>query len=181
MWHLVERHTGQVGYQRGVKAEGLALAEPVIDCSGWSRVLLTAAMQAANGAAGRTVFRDEDIAAIQVWSDRIIEEVAQRTGFILEAGDIFARSLPRCAAIGRKIGDPAWANNHPRSRGINHIVQIVRRPTDDAAFVSESFGGSVRRGILLTALPDWLAAMRPYVIAGEIWAVDPFRMADRQP
>lgn len=56
MWRLVQRHTGRVGYQRGVKSEGLSRNPPVIDCSGWAGLLLTQAMHAENEVAGRTVF-----------------------------------------------------------------------------------------------------------------------------
>jgi hypothetical protein len=87
-------------------------------------------------------------------------------------------NLPRCATLGLKLGEPAWANNHPRPRGITHIVQVVRRPDDDAPFVSESFGGPVAPGISLTPLAEWLVRMQPYLCTGATWAVDPFRLAD---
>ena len=179
MWELVQRYTGRVGYQRGVKSEGLSAYPPVIDCSGWTRLLLTKAMQAENAAAGRTVFRPGDVEALQVWSDRIIQEIEARTSFVLEGGEIAFHSLPRCATIGLRMGEPSWANNHPRPRGITHIVQIVRRPEDSAPFVSESFGGAVLPGISLTLLEEWLAQSQPHLRAGEIWAVDPFRLASK--
>jgi hypothetical protein len=72
MWQLVQRYTGRVGYQRGVKSEGLSVTPPVIDCSGWTALLLSQAMQAENDAAGRDVFGADDMRALQVWSDRII-------------------------------------------------------------------------------------------------------------
>ena len=75
------------------------------------------------------------------------------------------------------MGEPAWASNHPRPRGITHIVQVVRRPEDDAPFVSEAFGDSVSPGISLTPLRERLALSQPYLRAGEMWAVDPFRLA----
>ena len=180
MWRLVQRYTGQVGYQRGVKSEGLSATPPVIDCSGWTALLLTQAMQAENEAAGRDVFGADDMLALQVWSDRIIHEVEIRTGFILEGPEITAASLPRYATLGLKMGEPAWATNHPRPRGITHIVQVVRRPEDDAPFVSEAFGGSPLPGISLTPLTEWLAVAQPRIRAGEMWAVDPFRMAARR-
>src|SRR5689334_16891259 len=121
MWRLVQRYTGKVGYRRGVKSEGLTADPPVIDCSGWARVLLAQGMQAANEVAGRAVFRTDDVQALQAWSDRMIQEIETRTGFILEGPDITDVSLPRCAAIGLKMGEPAWANNYPRPRGITHI------------------------------------------------------------
>ena len=58
--------------------------------------------------------------------------------------------MPRCATIGLKMGEPEWATNHPRLRGITHIAQIVRHPEDDAPFVSEAIGVA-SEGIRLTA------------------------------
>ena len=177
MWQLVQRHTGRVGYRRGVKAEGLSATPPVIDCSGWVALLLNDAMQAENEAAGRPLFRADDIHALHTWSDRIIEVIETRTAFVLTDQQIAMHNLPRCATLGLKMGEPAWANNHPRPRGITHIVQVVRRPEDDAPFVSESFGGSVAPGVSLTPLAEWLARMQPYLCTGAAWAVDPFRLA----
>ena len=179
MWRLVQLYTGRVGYQRGVKAEGLSTNPPVIDCSGWIGLLLTKAMQAENEVAGDEVFSADDLQALQAWSDRIIHWIETRTGFILEGRYITSHSLPRCATIGLKMGEPAWANNHPRPRDITHIVQVVRRPEDDAPFVSESFGSSVPPGISLTPLADWLALSQPHLGASEMWAVDPFRLASK--
>ena len=176
MWQLVQQFTGQVGYQRGVKSEGLTMTPPVIDCSGWTGLLLVRAMQAENDVADRTIFSADDVCALQSWSDRIIHEIATRTGFILEGREITAHSLPRCATIGIKMGEPDWAKNHPRSRGITHVVQIVRSPKDDAPFVSESFGSSVLPGIRLTPLDQWLVQAQPSLDAAEVWAVDPFRL-----
>ncbi len=177
MWRLVQLYTARVGYQRGVKSEGLSTNPPVIDCSGWVGLLLTKAMQAENEATGRKVFSADGVQVLQGWSDRIIHQIEIRTGFILEGPCITAQTLPRCATIGLKMGEPAWANNHPRLRGITHIAQVVRRPEDDAPFISESFGGSVRPGIGLTPLADWLALSEPHLYASEMWAVDPFRLA----
>jgi hypothetical protein len=134
LWQLVQRYNGRVGYRRGVKSEGLSASPPVIDCSGWTALLLSRALQAQNDA------------------------------------------LPRCATIGLKIGNPAWAINHPRPRGITHIVRVVRRPGDGAPFVAESFGGSVS-GIRLTPLAQWLARAQPAIGANKAWAVDAFRLA----
>ena len=177
MWRLVERYTGRVGYQRGVKSEGLSANPPVIDCSGWTALLLTQALHAENEATARMVFAANDIEALHVWSDRIVHEIERRTGFILQGAEVTAHTLPRCATIGLKIGDPAWAINHSRPRGITHIVQIVRRPEDDAPFVSEAFGGLVAPGISLTPLAEWLGRSQPRIRANEVWAVDAFRMA----
>jgi hypothetical protein len=179
MWELVQTYTGRVGYVRGMKSEGLMADPPAIDCSGWTGLLLTKAMQAENEAAGHAVFGSDGMEALQGWSDRIIQEIGIRTGFVLEADRIAVHSLPRCATIGLKMGEPSWASNHPRPRGITHIVQVVRRPEDSAPFVSESFGGAVSPGISLTPLEEWLAQSQPHLRAGEMWAVDPFRLASK--
>ena len=67
--------------------------------------------------------------ALHVWSDRIIEEIENRTGFILAGSEITVLSLPRCATIGLKMEDAAWAANHPRPRGITHRLSAARRTT----------------------------------------------------
>lgn len=177
MWQLVQRYTGRVGYQRGVKFEGLAFDPPVIDCSGWTALLLTQAMHAENEAASRVVFASDHMQMLQTWSDRMIAEIETHTGFILESPAITLDNLPRRATIGLKLGEPTWATNHPRQRGITHIAQVVRRPGDDAAFVSESFGGLAPPGIGLTPLAAWLARKQPAIDACEMWVVDPFRLA----
>ncbi len=174
MWGLVDRHTGRVGYKGGVKAIGLAADPPVIDCSGWVALLLSTGMEAANRASGRTPFTDHDVAAVDTWSDRLIEELAQRSGYILEGDRISLDTLPPYATIGLRQGGGAWAKNHPRPRGITHVVQIVRRPEDGAPFVSEAQGWSEPRGLRLMSLPAWLDVTRAYLKRGEAWAVNAF-------
>jgi hypothetical protein len=97
---------------------------------------------------------------------------------LVEGRNITADSLPRSATIGLNMGDFTWEKNAPRLRGINHIVQLVRRPADEAPFVSESHGPSGKGGVRLTALADWLHCNARYIQAGKAWAVYPFAMAD---
>ena len=123
MWALVERYTGRVGYRRGAKANGLDHDPPVIDCSGWTALLLSAGMAAANREAGRPLFSDLDVAAVHTWSDRLIENLERRGGSILIADQITLEALPPYATIGLRQGGGAWAKNHPRPRGITHVVQ----------------------------------------------------------
>lgn len=177
MWQLVERYTGGVGYKGGVKAEGLAADPPVIDCSGWAALLLSTAMKAVNDC-GREMFDTDDIAKVFTWSDRIIQEIETRTGIVLEGDEITSAVLPRYATIGLRQGGGAWAQNHPRPRGITHVVQIVRRPADGAPFVSESQGWATPYGLRLLPLTDWLEVTRDYLKAGESWAVDAFAKMD---
>jgi hypothetical protein len=178
MWDLVQYYTGRVGYLLGAKAASLNGKPPVIDCSGWVALLLTSAMNAQNTDAGEDIFDPADIAACNAWSDRILLEIEARTPVLVEGHDIAADSLPRSATIGLNMGDFTWEKNAPRLRGINHIVQVVRRPADQAPFVTESRGPSGQGGVRLTPLADWLHGNARYIQAGKAWAVDPFAMAD---
>ena len=124
MWQLVQRYTGRVGYRATVKAEGLAADPPVIDCSGWFGVLITAAMNAENEAAGRTVFAAEDVVAMQAWADRIIMEIETRTGFILAGPAVWAGQPSALRNVwpqaGRRNGPrrpPATARHHACGAG----------------------------------------------------------------
>lgn len=179
MWELVEKHTNRVGYQRGIKASGLDASPPVIDCSGWVGALLTSGMKAENIAAGREIFGTADIAACVSWSDRILLEIETRTLTLLVGNTITAKTLPRYATIGLNMGDFGWEKNFPRTRGINHIVQVVRRPTDQTPFVSESIGPEGKGGVRLMPLGEWLDAFSSHIFADKAWAVDPFGMANR--
>jgi hypothetical protein len=176
MWALVRQYTDRTGYQRGVKASGLQGDRPLIDCSGWVALLLTEAMRAQNVSAGENVFDPADIAVCNAWSDRIILEIEARTPLLLEGPQITAANLPRNATIGVNEGYFSWQENYPRVRGINHIVQVLRRGADDAAFVSESHP-SGQGGVRLTPLTDWLDANAPHIEGGRAWAVDAFAMA----
>lgn len=174
MWMLVERYTGQVGYKGGTKANGLNDDPPVIDCSGWTALLLSAGMAAANREAGRSLFRDADVAAVHTWSDRLIENLERRSGVILAGDHITATGLPPYATIGVQQGGGAWAKNHPRPRGITHVVQVVHRPGDHAPYVSEAQGMTKPYGLRLLPLTEWIERTRDYLKPDMAWAVAPF-------
>jgi len=175
MWSLVERYTGRVGYRGGVKEEeGLRLDPPAIDCSGWAAFLLSAGMEAANRVGTAELFGPDQIAAVQTWSDRMIEEIERRSNWILEGDTIASDTLPLFATIGLRQGGGAWAMNHPRPRGITHVVQVVRRVGDGAPFVSEAQGWADPFGLRLTPLDAWLDRTRSYLKRGEAWAVNAF-------
>ena len=95
MWELVERYTDRVGYRRGTKAAGLDASPPVIDCSGWVGVLLTAGMSAQDSATGKDIFDVADIGACVAWSDRIVLEIESRTPTLLVGCEITAATLIR--------------------------------------------------------------------------------------
>lgn len=174
MWALVEQYTGQVGYKRGTKASGLNDNPPVIDCSGWTALLLSAGMAAANRGAGRRLFSDADVAAVHTWSDRLIENLEQRSGIILRGDHITVAELSPFATIGLQQGGGAWAKNHPRPRGITHVVQVVHRPGDHAPYVSEAQGMTEPYGLRLLPLAEWIEQTRDYLKSGMAWAVAPF-------
>lgn len=178
MWALVERHTGRVGYKGGVKASGLKEDPPIIDCSGWTALLLSAGMAAANREARRTIFSAADVAAAHTWSDRLIENLERRSGFILNGDQITAAGLPPYATIGLQQGGGAWAENHPRPRGITHVVQVVHDPGDRAPYVSEAQGMDQPYGIRLLPLAAWIERTRDYLKPDMAWAVDPFARRD---
>ena len=178
MWALVNRYTGRVGYQRGIKAAGLDANPPVIDCSGWVALLLSTGMEAANRAGAAERFDRDHVTAINTWSDRMIEEIERRSGWLLEGDAISLDTLPPYATIGLRQGGGAWADNHPRSRGITHVVQVLRRLSDGAPFVSEAQGWSAPYGLRLMPLADWLDVTRAYIKRGEAWAVDAFAERD---
>jgi hypothetical protein len=89
-------------------------------------------MEAANRAVAAELFARNAIAAVQTWSDRMIEELERRSGWILEGDGITFGTIPPYATVGLRQGGGAWAENHPRPRGITHVVQVIRRPNDGA-------------------------------------------------
>ncbi len=178
MWTLVQRYTGRVGYRGGIKAEGPTANPPVIDCSGWVSLLLSSGMKAVNEC-GREVFTSSDIASVSSWSDQIIQQIEARTGALLEGNQITSDALPRFATIGLQQGGGDWAKNHPRPRGITHIVQILERPADGARFASEAQGWAQPAGLRLLPLTNWLDITRQYLIPGKSWAVDAFAPISR--
>lgn len=172
MWSLVERYTGKVGHRIGAKADCLALDPPVIDCSGWTALLLSEGMKAANRESA--VFSDAYLADVHTYSERIIENLERRSGAAIPGDAIQTGALPRYATIGLQQGGGEWARKQRRPRGITHIVQVVRRPEDGAPYVSEAAGFTRPPGLRLLPLSDWIAQTRPHLRSGTAWAVDPF-------
>lgn len=176
MWSLAQHYAGRVGYAQGVKSWGLASTPPVIDCSGWVAMLLKAGMQNADLWLRKSNFRPGYTEELQTYSENIINVIELQTrSAALIGSEITESSLPRFATIGLCQGGGAWAQNHPRPRGITHVVQVLRRPTDSAAFVSESQGWAEPNGLRLTPLATWLETVAEQIENGQAWAVDPFK------
>lgn len=123
-------------------------------------------------AAPHALFGHKDVTAVHTWSDRIIENLEQRSGFILPGDRITVDALPPYATIGLQQGGGAWATNHPRPRGITHVVQIVRRPSDGSPYESEAQAMSEPFGLRLTPLAEWLERTRDYLTSDKAWAVN---------
>ena len=110
----------------------------------------------------------------------MIENLERRSGFILAGNRITLDALPRYATIGLQQGGGAWASNHPRPRGITHVVQVVRRPDDGSPHASEAQGMREPRGLGLLPLAEWLDQARDHLKPGVAWAVDAFAVPIRQ-
>ena len=181
MWTLVTQYTGRVGYRGGTKENGLNSDPPAIDCSGWAAFLLSAGMEAANRVGAAELFEPEEIAAVHTWSDQMIENLQRRSNWILEGDEIALDTLPPYATIGLRQGGGAWALNHPRPRGITHVVQVVKRIDNGAPFVSEAQGWAEPYGLRLAPLAAWLDLTRAYIKRGEAWAVNAFAKRGTDP
>ena len=131
-------------------------------------------MAAANREAGRPIFSDADVADVHTWSDRLIDNLERRSGSVLLGNQITATDLPPYATIGLQQGGGEWAKNHPRPRGITHVVQVVHRPEDHAPYLSEAQGMSQPYGLRLLPLAEWIEQTRDYLKPGISWAVNPF-------
>jgi hypothetical protein len=181
MWALVDRYTGHVRYKGGTKAAGLDAESPVIDCSGWAALLLASGMKAVTSLENGDVFSSDDIAAVSTWSDHMIEVLMRQSGWMLKGNEITVDALPAFATIGLQQGGGAWANNHPRTRGITHVVQLVQRPRDGARFVSEAQGWAEPYGLRLLPLDDWIDVTRACLTLGKAWAEDAFAQVGGSP
>jgi hypothetical protein len=73
-----------------------------------------------------------------------------------------ARELRRAVELSAARYDFGWETNFPRTRGINHVVQVVLRPGDQMSFVSESIGPDDKGGVRLTPLAHLKASTAYY-------------------
>ncbi len=110
----------------------------------------------------------------------MIEVLGSWSGTILEGDHISFDTLPPYATIGLQQGGGAWATNHPRPRGITHVVQIVRHPGTDAPLVSEAQGWAEPYGLRLLPLADWLRLTQPYLKTGNALGGRSLRDAGRK-
>jgi hypothetical protein len=178
MWTLASKYNNRVGYELGAKALGLSKNPPTIDCSGWIAFLLLQAMPAQNKADNETVFSQDDIDVLNTYSDRMIVEVEISRPSELIGPQITSASLRPGMIIGLNTGRESWESNAFRAHGINHVVALVRRPSDGAVMVSESCGPPGSGGVRLKPLASFLSQYAGLIRAGSAWAVDPLSLAD---
>jgi hypothetical protein len=177
-WDWSVHYANRVIYKLGAKAPNLRSNPPCIDCSGWVAFLLLAGLKAQNTEARENVFDPDDIALLDTYSDRIILEIEARTPDLLTGKDITLNALSPGMAIGLAETHQAWEANAERVRGINHIVLVVRQPSDRSLFVSESRGPDRTGGVRLTPVVDWLGQQSPWITAGRAFAANPLALAD---
>jgi hypothetical protein len=178
LWDWSAHYANRVSYKMGAKATNLGGTPPCIDCSGWVAFLLLAALRAQNTEARENVFDPDDVAVLDTYSDRIILEIEARTPQLLTGAEITQSTVTPGMAIGLAETHQDWEANAERVRGINHIVLLVRRPSDNEMFVSESRGPERIGGVRLTPVSHWLAQQSQWIAAGRAFAADPMALAD---
>ncbi len=177
MWALVERYTGQVGYKGGTKASGLDADLPVIDCSGWTALLLSTGMAAANRQAGRSLFNDADVAAVHTWSDR-----QSRTWNGAPASSSWATRSPlrSCRSM------PPLACSRAEVLGLRTTHALVESRMSFKSSIAPGTRprmcrraqGMTRPYVLrLLPLAEWIERTRDYLKPDMAWAVKPVRVA----
>lgn len=152
-----------VGYQFGSKN----LDSGAIDCSGWIAAINKNVMQQFNSQSDTPIFDLKDQKLFETNAAGIIDNVAKKTGFMLEGGDVQAANLRAGMLIGENNGTGRGTN-----RGIDHITQVVQGP-DGQMMVSQSQGG---KGVTMTPLDQYLAAKNKR--GSSLYAVDPMKLAD---
>lgn len=142
-----------------------------VDCSGWVVTLVNASIDEVNGQAGRTVIpRQDRLALMEDYAARIVEKVERRSGVMIEGRDVTADVLREGMIIGEDNGRKGW--DAGRYRGIDHIVMVVRDPTDGTLKISQSRSGE---GVELVPLERYLE--RKHARGTELYATDPLAQA----
>ncbi|MCD9030248.1 peptidoglycan-binding protein [Luteimonas sp. Y-2-2-4F] len=142
-----------------------------VDCSGWVATLLNASMDEINGQAGRTVFpRSERYSLGFDHAAGIVEKAEQRSGVSIQGRDVTPDVLREGMIIGEDNGRKGW--DAGRHRDIDHIVMVVRDPTDGALKISQSRSGE---GVELIPVERYLE--RKQARGAQLYATDPLAQA----
>lgn len=175
LWRATQIALGKVRYRLGEKHS----ARGAIDCSGWVAEITARTFDAVNlAAAPDVVFHRADYRVLDTHSDGIVSGVEARTGQVLHGEEVRAEALREGMLIGINFGDYRWERNRPpRVYGIDHIVQVVRKPGDDQLCISQS--SSSGGGVNVVVLSRWLEQLKGRIRGGRVHAVDPFALADK--
>ncbi len=142
-----------------------------VDCSGWVVALQNATMEEINTKAGRDVFsKSERFSPGYDGAAMIVDKAQQRSGVLLEGKAVTADALREGMIIGEDNGPKSW--DAGRYKGIDHIVMVVRDPTDGQLKVSQSRGGE---GVELSSLDAYLSNKQSRGV--KLFATDPLHNA----
>ena len=142
-----------------------------IDCSGWVVMLQNATMNEINASVGRTVFaRNELFNPGMDAAATIVQKSAQRSGLLLEGGDVRRTNLREGMVIGEDNGRTSF--DAGRYRGIDHIVMVVRDPHSGELMASQSRSGE---GVEMIPLDRYLQAKQARGV--KLFATDPLHEA----
>lgn len=142
-----------------------------VDCSGWVVRLQNATMDEINRKAGKEIFSSGDKFSPGYDGAAMIVDKAQKSsGVLLEGRQVTASAMREGMIIGEDNGAKSW--DAGRYKGIDHIVMVVRDPTDGQLKVSQSRGGE---GVELSSLDSYLANKQARGVA--LFATDPLHEA----
>lgn len=162
----------QAAINQGVKYKmgARSVASGQIDCSGWVQSINTNLMKQINREAGKEVFDQSALRAVQGTAESIITQVASKTGVMLTDPAAIKAGLQE----GMIIGEDNANSKHDKDRklGIDHIVQIVRDQVTGQLMVSQSSSG---KGVSLMGVEQYFAhAQRK---GKKLYATNPMAMA----
>jgi hypothetical protein len=142
-----------------------------VDCSGWVVRLQNATMDEINQKAGKEIFSSSDkFSPGYDGAAMIVDKAQKRSGVLLEGSQVTAAAMREGMIIGEDNGAKSW--DAGRYKGIDHIVMVVRDPSDGQLKVSQSRGGE---GVELSSLDSYLANKQARGVA--LFATDPLHQA----
>lgn len=124
-----------------------------VDCSGWIAFINRLGFNAANAAAGATMFTTQDLALLNTHSDHQVSIPGYKIGQLYSLDDVASLSWRPGLLIGINFADYDWELNQGRVFEIDHIVQTVRSP-DGVLFITQSSSGG--GGVNRVRHTDWM-------------------------
>lgn len=128
------------------------LANDRIDCSGWVVELINNTYKEIDRKAGRKVYDAADFYSLgNDAAASIVRKAVQHSGVLFEGREVNRQMLREGMIIGEDNGEKGW--DVGRYKGIDHIVMVVRDPSNGELMVSQSRS---REGVELLSLDDYL-------------------------